>query len=295
MVVAKYLTLKLFNALSFLWFTAANIYVFALLFKKHKQVGTNPPDDKIELGYGIGKETFLTPSPWVYSALFLIHISLAGTVAFSQWTDRGDEILVKRLTWRFSTLMLLSTVWTGTWVTQHYAWSLVAAAVVAMIASNIYAIIKREFRLESGFDFKDQLFIHMPFSIFHGWTTFILGVNIFATFAPISARSGVTEAVTAIWILAVLTGLSAGYAFATTEGDISGTAMITFGLFAIFIHQSHAIDHGANPDVANVVRWFAFAFAWISLMTTAKSLWGHNQVYQTSAGVIRLEESDDHV
>jgi len=294
MVVLKYLTLKLFNTLSFLWFTAANVYAFSLLFKKEKDIGIHPPGEKVKLGYGVGKETFLTPDPWVYSVLFLIHLTLAGSVAFAQWTDRGDEILAKRLTWRFSLLMLLSTVWTGTWITRHYNYSLAAALVVAMIASNVYWIIKREFRLEAAFDTKDQVFIHMPFSLFHGWTVFLLAINVFATFAPISAQSGVATAVFAVWTLAILTGLSVSYAISSLEGDLPGTIVITLGLVSIFFHQSHPLAHGANSDEANVVRWFAFAFSWISLMAVAKSLWGSVELWKASRdGAVRLEGAEN--
>jgi hypothetical protein len=90
------LTLQLLNVLTFLWFTAANVFAFSLSFGMRDRVGIDPPD-QYKYGYGVGKETYLTPSPWIYVALFLVHILFAGTVAFAQWTDRGRDIVVGAL------------------------------------------------------------------------------------------------------------------------------------------------------------------------------------------------------
>lgn len=84
------------NNLTYLWFTAANVFAFSLSFGLRDRVGIDPPD-QWKYGYGIGKETYLTPAPWVYVVLFLVHILFAGTVAFAQWTDRGKDIVVGAL------------------------------------------------------------------------------------------------------------------------------------------------------------------------------------------------------
>ena len=55
------------------------------------------PADQWKYGYGIGKETYLTPAPWIYIILVLVHVLFAGTVAFAQWTDRGKDIVVGAL------------------------------------------------------------------------------------------------------------------------------------------------------------------------------------------------------
>jgi hypothetical protein len=52
------------------------------------------PPEQWKYGYGIGKETYLTPAPWIYVVLFLVHVLFAGTVAFAQWTERGRDIVV---------------------------------------------------------------------------------------------------------------------------------------------------------------------------------------------------------
>lgn len=92
----SYLTLQLLNVFTFLWFTAANVFAFSLSFGLRDPTGIDPPD-QYKYGYGLGKETYLTPSPWIFVVLFLVHILFAGTVAFAQWTARGKDIVVGAL------------------------------------------------------------------------------------------------------------------------------------------------------------------------------------------------------
>jgi hypothetical protein len=83
-----------------LWFTAANVYILFIALVPHRgEVGIPSPPDEVKYGYGIGKETLLTPEPWIYGALFLIHLLFAGTTVFAQWTERGTEIVVDALGW----------------------------------------------------------------------------------------------------------------------------------------------------------------------------------------------------
>lgn len=92
----SYFTLQLLNVLTFLWFTAANVFAFSLSFGLRDYTGMDPAD-QWKYGYGIGKETYLTPAPWIYIILVLVHVLFAGTVAFAQWTDRGKDIVVGAL------------------------------------------------------------------------------------------------------------------------------------------------------------------------------------------------------
>lgn len=89
----SFFTLQTLNVLTYLWFTAANVFAFSLSFGLRNYTGIDPPD-QYKYGYGIGKETYLTPAPWIFVVLFLVHILFAGTVVFAQWTDKGRDIIV---------------------------------------------------------------------------------------------------------------------------------------------------------------------------------------------------------
>jgi len=283
-----YFTLQLLNVLTFLWFTAANVFAFSLSFGIRDPVEIDPPE-QWKYGYGIGKETYLTPAPWIYVVLFAVHVLFAGTVIFAQWTARGKDIVVGGLNLRWPILMVLSIFWTGTWLRQWYISSWIFALVVAGLASHTNYIVKRRYRLEHELDLKDELFIHLPFSLYHGWTVFILAVNTFAAFSPISITAGLASKIIAVWILAILSGLAHLAAFRSRSGDIPTTLILALGQFAIFAHQIRRQDTNSQ----HLIAWFAFAFAFVSVWAMAKSIWGTIDVVRHGAGAVRLEEEGE--
>jgi len=282
----SYLTLQLLNILTFLWFTAANVFAFSLSFglRDHNKID---PTDQWKYGYGIGKETYLTPAPWIYVVLFLVHILFAGTVAFAQWTDRGRDIVVGALNFRWPALMVLSTFWTGTWLRQWYFTSWVFALVVSALAAHTHRIVKSRYRLENELDVKDEVFIHLPFGLYHGWTVLILAINTFAAFGPISLTAGLASKIIAVFILAIISGMAHHAAFSSRSGDIPTTFILALGQFAIFAHQINR----RNSNSQHLVAWFAFSFGIVSVWAIAKSIYGTVDVVRHGAGVVRLEEN----
>ncbi|KAG9087997.1 hypothetical protein FS749_002506 [Ceratobasidium sp. UAMH 11750] len=98
MAVSEYLTYQLFNTLFFLWFTAENFFVFTLSLGLRDPISSDPVPYP-RYGFGIGRRTLLTPAPWAFAILFLVHILFAGTAAFVQWTERGKDIVIRGLKW----------------------------------------------------------------------------------------------------------------------------------------------------------------------------------------------------
>ncbi|KIJ42417.1 hypothetical protein M422DRAFT_48255 [Sphaerobolus stellatus SS14] len=286
--IRSYFTLQLLNVLTYLWFTAANVFAFSLSFGLRNPIDIDPPD-QYKYGYGLGKETYLTPSPWIYGVLFLIHILFAGTVAFAQWTDRGKDIVVGSLNFRWPLLMVLSTVWTGTWLRQWYVWSWLFSIAVTGLAIHTNRVVKRNYRLENELDVKDEIFIHVPFSLFEGWAILTLAVNTFAAFAPISLGAGLASKIFAVWILAAISGMAHLSAFSTRAGDIPSTLILTLGQFAIFAHQISR----SSANSRHVIAWFAFSFGIVSVWALAKSVWGTVDVVRNGSGAVRLEEDEE--
>ncbi|KAG8993739.1 hypothetical protein FRB93_001893 [Tulasnella sp. JGI-2019a] len=269
----EYLTRKLLNIFLFLWYTAANLFIFTLAFNLDPQV---PP----KYGYGLGKQTYLTPSPWIFGVLFLIHLLFAGTILYTQWTEKGNEIVIEELGLQFPLLLALSTLWAGTWARQLPIPSFILALLVCLVSSNIFLRLKRGHPLAADSEWQEQLFIHIPFSLYHGWTVFILVVNGFTAFGPTWFHSGHVAKFFAIWLLATLCGVSVAYAVATKGGDITGAGVIMLGLFAIWSESHHY-----QPKW---MYWATLVFAIISLGAVVKSAVGTWQVWR--GGEIRLDE-----
>jgi len=210
--------------------------------------------------------------------LFAIHLLLTGTILYTQWTERGNELVIEEVGLQFPLLLILSTLWSGLWVRQLAIPSFVVALLVSLVASNIYLRLKRSYPLTAESDWQEHVFVHLPFSLYHGWTVFILIVNGFTAFAPAYWRAGSVAKVFAIWLLALLCGVSVAYAATTKSGDIPGATVITLGLFAIFSHHNQP----------GTLHWLTLAFAIVSLLAVVKSVVGTWQVWR--GGQIRLDE-----
>ena len=82
---------QLVNIVFFLWFTALDFFIFSLAWGIKE---SNPQ----KYGYGIGKEVYLTPSTWIFGILFVVHLLLAANVLYVQWTVRGKEMIIEKMT-----------------------------------------------------------------------------------------------------------------------------------------------------------------------------------------------------
>ncbi|KAF8484306.1 hypothetical protein JB92DRAFT_1599467 [Gautieria morchelliformis] len=280
----SHFTLRLLNILAFLWFTAVNGFAFALSLGL---VGRSEPSDP-GYGSGINKETYLKPEPWIDLVLLLMNILFVGTV-FAQWTDKGRDIAVGALSFRWPLLMVSSTLWIGAWLKKSYIASWICSLVVAVLADHTNRIVRRRYRLEYELNFKDELFIYAPFSVFHGWAICVFAANSFATFFPTSAAAGLASKMIAVWALAALSGVAHLAAFSTRSGDIPLSLTVALWQYSIFVHQIH----GHNTNSRHLVAWFAFGFSIVTVGAVAKSVWGTVDVIRHGAGAVRLDDEEE--
>jgi hypothetical protein len=110
------------------------------------------------------------------------------------------------------------------------------------------------------------LFIHLPFSLYHGWTTVLVILTAFEAFGVDAAihHAGIWTKVFVFLALFFLEGTAATYSLSTPEGDLAGSIAIAWALWAIFAHQtSNALIH-----------WSALAFAILAIVWVLKATWG---------------------
>ena len=65
------------------------------------------------------QETYLTPAPMAFWVWSLVHLLLLGTMFF-QFTERGKEIVVDSIGWRFALLGVFNTVYIFFWSRHWY-------------------------------------------------------------------------------------------------------------------------------------------------------------------------------
>jgi hypothetical protein len=253
--------LKIVNVVVYFLFLGSNIYTVA------------GPEDI----YRSGKETYFTPSWWTFGIWSLIHLLLLGYVIF-QFFDEGKRIVVDGIGWRFPLLAILNAIYINVWSRQHFIVAFIFALLVSSTVSHIYYVIKKYYRSES---INDELWVHIPFGLYHGWTTVLILVTAFEAFG-VDARThhaGVITQILVFLALLFLESTSAAYAFGTREGDIAGSVSITWALFGIF-------DHQRSPAF---IHWSALAFALLSLFWVVKSAYTTWTIRQRG-GIILDEE-----
>lgn len=254
--------LKIVNVVVYILFLGSNIYAVA-----------GPTD----IYYG-GKETYLTPAPWAFLIWTLIHFLLLGTVIY-QFFPGGQAVIIDGISWRFPLLGLLNAVYIHLWSGQHYVISFIFALFVSSTVTHIYYTIKKHHIAQTV---GDEIFVHLPFSLYHGWTTVLVVLTAFEAFGvdAITHHAGIWTKVFVFLALVFLEATAATYAFSSPEGDLPASIAITWSLFAIFAHQtSNAFIH-----------WSALVFAVLALVWVFKGAYGLS--VKVSGGSVRLDDEE---
>jgi len=239
------IVLKVVNVVVYFAFLGSNIYTVAGPEGVHRS----------------GKETYFTPAPYAFAIWSLIHLLLLGFIVY-QFFENGKKTIIDGIGWRFPVLAVLNLTYVNLWAKGHYVIAFIFALLVSSAVSHIYYIIKK---YHAGENINDELWIHLPFSLYHGWTTVLVVMTAFEAFGvnALTHKAGVFTKVFVFLGLLFLEATAAAYAFQSTEGDVAASIAITWALFAIFEHQRSSA----------FVHWAALAFAVISLFSVLKSLY----------------------
>jgi hypothetical protein len=223
--------------------------------------------------YGYGKETYLTPATWTFGIWSLIHFLLLGTVIY-QFFDSGKKVIIDAINWRLPLLILLNTFYINIWGHGHYVVAFIFSLLVSSAVSHIYYIVKKHHAPEN---LHDELWIHLPFSVWHGFTTYLIFLTAFDAFGvnALHHHAGIFTKVFVFLSLLFLESTSAAYAFSSPEGDLAGSIAIAWSLFGVFDHQRSSV----------FVHWTSLVFAVLSTFWIGKAVYGL-VVRHRSGGII---------
>jgi len=253
--------LKIVNVVVYFLFLGSNIYTVA------GGAGTY---------YG-GKETYITPAPWAFLIWSLIHLLLLGTIIY-QFTAAGKAVVIDGISWRFPLLVVLNAIYVNLWAKSHYIIAFVFSLFVSSAVTHVYYVVKKYHVAES---LSDEIFVHLPFSLYHGWTTVLVVITAFQAFGvdALTTGAGIWTKVFVFLALFFLEGTAATYSFSTAEGDLPASIAIAWSLFAIF----------ANQRSSGFVHWSSLAFAVLALVWVVKGAYG---VFVKSRGGVRLSDEE---
>ncbi|KIM27030.1 hypothetical protein M408DRAFT_16712 [Serendipita vermifera MAFF 305830] len=210
------------------------------------------------------KETYLSPAYWVFFIWFLIHLLLLGYLIY-QFTGSGKEVIIRGIRWRFPLIAVLSAIYIHVRAREYYIVAFIFALFVNSNASHIYYVVKKFNKRGS---LSDELFVHIPFSIYYGWSNLLIFLAGFEAFGN-NADTQPAGAWTKLFVflsLFILETTAAAFVFASPESDPAGAITITWSLFGIYAHQS---AHGSS----GFVSISALVFAVLSVVWVVWSAW----------------------
>jgi len=258
------LALKIVNVVCYLLFLGSNIYIVA-----------SP-----QTFYISSKQTFITPAHWAFLVWSLIHLLLLGTVIYQFITKHAKEVIIDGIGFRFALLGVLNAIYFSVWMSHHYVVAFIFALFVSATVSQIYYIVKKNHTAES---ITDELFVHLPFSLYHGWTLVLVILTAFQAFGVDSAtqKPGIWTKVFVFLALFFLEATAAAYSFSSPEGDLPAAAVIAWSLWAIFDRQR----------TSGFVHWSSLVFAILSLIWVIKGAWGLSKK-RTGRGALHLSDEE---
>ncbi|KAG7575418.1 hypothetical protein FFLO_00237 [Filobasidium floriforme] len=243
-----------------------NIVVFAALLGSNIYSVAGPEDI-----YRSGRETWVTPSYYANYVWSLIHLLLL-FLMFYQFTERGKQMFVDTVQWRFALLAVLNQAFVWLWYKHWYITAFILSLLVSATVSQIYYTIESS-ESRGQETIADELLVHTPFSLWHGWSLVLVVLSGFEAFGrSVHSHGGHTGAWTKVFVFFAflfLESTAAAYAFSSREGDPAGAAVIAFYLFAVFMHQTGS---GIHHD--KFVKWTALVFFILSLFAILKSVYG---------------------
>ncbi|KAI8373830.1 hypothetical protein BD560DRAFT_393710 [Blakeslea trispora] len=228
------------------------VYLFFLSATVYNLVGPAPNEEVILEG-----ATYMTPSYWIEYVWTLIHILLGGFVIY-QWFEPAHEAAIHGVGWHFVISVLLNAAWLTLLRQGHYIIGFIFALLTATSVSFVFYRLEKEYPTNSWWD---KLFVHAPFSLWHGWIVFSVVVNFFQAFTSVK-KHGPTTLIRILVILAIvmLTFTAISYVeYKKKKGDVTGAMVIGLGLLAVFTNQHDAWIH-----------WSALAGAIITLIYPAR-------------------------
>ena len=191
---------------------------------------------------------------------------------------------------------VLNSIFVHTYATHHYLYvdslsslcsrsqrtfdrtAFIFALLTASTASSVYYSLRLHYPAKGTMD---QIFVHLPFSLFHAYSIVLVLISAFALFthgisAPETHHPGFTVKLLVLIAEGFLASTALGYAFSKREGDLAGAfvmAWFLFGIydrsFSILLAISDSNDRFAD-QINRTIKLFALGSAIVASFAVVK-------------------------
>ena len=157
------LLLKVVNVFVSFLFLGTNIYLAV------------PPQST----YGNIKQTYLTPASWAFFVWPVIHVLLYGTTIYQFSSARGKTIVIDGISWWFPLMTIVNVIFLVAWANHYHTIAFILSLFLCYISANIEWTIEKYYPPQTV---ADELFVHLPFSVWDAWVFIICILTAFEAF-----------------------------------------------------------------------------------------------------------------
>ncbi|KAJ7588326.1 hypothetical protein C8J56DRAFT_1080261 [Mycena floridula] len=228
--------------------------------------------------YFSAPDTYITPAPFAFIIWPLTHFLLLGTIIY-QFFPGGKRVIIDDIGWALPSVAILDAIYVRLWADHNYIGAFECTICMTFAVTRIYYVIKKDHSFQSV---PNELFIQLPFSLYHGWIAvlFVLsGFQAFGVTAEDHPAKGWTKAFVFLALMS-LQSTAATYAI-STDGDLAGSIAITLTLYAIYEHQTSS----------GFIHWSAAIFAVLALLSVLQ-LGAWVLVAKIRGGNVQLEDPE---
>ena len=124
------------------------------------------------------KQTYFTPDDSVFFVWPIIHLLLLGTVIY-QFTPQAKVAVIEGISWWFPILATLNIILVASRANRYYTIAFAFSLLSLSVVWKLYGTVKEaRFRKSWG----DELFVRLPLSTWHGWSTVVVLLTAFEAF-----------------------------------------------------------------------------------------------------------------
>jgi translocator protein len=188
--------------------------------------------------------TLITPAGYVFVIWGVIYILLGVFVVYQALPSEKGKEYQNKISWLFILSSLLNVTWLCLWQNEILSVSLV---VMFLLLVSLIAIYLRLNIGKSTVSLREELAVHLPFSVYLGWITIASIANV-AAFLVSIGWDGFGISLETWAILIIIVTLLITLTVVTMRKDIAYALVIVWALMGIAANQS------GNPNVVTTTE-----------------------------------------